>query len=611
MLLRRRGHKDPSARSRGQVLVMFVGSLVVLFGILAVVIDVSWYWANVLRVQRAADSAALAGVVNLPGNVPGAGADARAEAVKNGYDDDNVGADDPGVVVTPAQDGSNPRRLNVRIQAQIPTYFMRIFGMNTIAADRNATAEFVLPVPMGSPLNYYGIGCLSTNPIGGLTEAACTTAGNSNGPSGVPNATTGSTVRGGGAPSQLASQGFWGVAFTKGGDSRNGDAYLPTQISGPTIANPDYDPAGYGYTVEIPTGQTGTVAVFDPGFCGMPVLGSGRAGTGDEWTTNMGGSNPASVTTYFNLFRDTLNTPFKLNDDTLVYASGALFENMRQVDESGAHGTGSPQYASGSNGITRCDRASDAGYAYHMKWWTMPTGALPAGNYRLQVTSTNVVTGSGGGTVVNDPTVNSTVGAANRFGIEVMASAGAPRVYGGGRMASYANIQSGTQRFYLAQIDAVHAGKQLQIDLYDPGDVGGGAFLEVLSPDNSGNLPAGTYAYQPTTFSYTSRSKSTGAVGPSETNVQCIQTNRASGPPPGGAPSGTCLKVYDNTGSRFDGYWLTIVVPLPSNYGANGLTPSGETQPSWWKIQYRVAGGNDTTTWQVSITGNPVHLVVP
>ncbi len=37
--------------------------------LLAVVLDVSWYWANTLRVQRAADAAALAGAVYLPDDV--------------------------------------------------------------------------------------------------------------------------------------------------------------------------------------------------------------------------------------------------------------------------------------------------------------------------------------------------------------------------------------------------------------------------------------------------------------------------------------------------------------------------------------------------------------
>src|SRR5664280_412365 len=60
-------------RPRGQVLVIFVMSIFVLLGICAVVIDVSWYWANTLRVQRAADAACLAGVVSLPGDTVNAG----------------------------------------------------------------------------------------------------------------------------------------------------------------------------------------------------------------------------------------------------------------------------------------------------------------------------------------------------------------------------------------------------------------------------------------------------------------------------------------------------------------------------------------------------------
>jgi hypothetical protein len=36
----------------------------------------------------------------------------------------------------------------------------------------------------------------------------------------------------------------------------------------------------------------------------------------------------------------------------------------------------------------------------------------------------------------------------------------------------------------------------------------------------------------------------------------------------------------------------------------------------WWKIRYATGGttgdyGFDVTTWQVTIRGNPVHLVLP
>ena len=57
-------------RSHGQVLVIYAGALVFLIGLMAVVIDVTWYWTNTLKVQRAADAAALAGAVWLPDSRP-------------------------------------------------------------------------------------------------------------------------------------------------------------------------------------------------------------------------------------------------------------------------------------------------------------------------------------------------------------------------------------------------------------------------------------------------------------------------------------------------------------------------------------------------------------
>ena len=247
---------------------------------------------------------------------------------------------------------------------------------------------------------------------------------------------------------------------------------MPFRVSGPTANNAEYDPSGYGYTVEVPAGGGGRVYIFDAGFCGMPVNGSGRAGTGDEWTGNLGGTNPQPVSTYFNLY-DQNGSPFLLTDDILVWNSGSRFENMKQTDKSGLLGSGQPQYDTDAT-VTRCDRSTDANYQYHLKWWQLPI-TLPTGNYRLQVTTTKMVTASGGGTVVLDPNVNANVGAANRFGLEVTSSAGNPRIYGSSRMAAYANVQSGRQTFYLAQIDrASGAGKTVEIDLYDPGDVGGG-----------------------------------------------------------------------------------------------------------------------------------------
>ncbi len=140
-------------RQRGQVVVIFAGAIITLVALCAAVVDVAWYWTNNLRMQRAADAAALAGVVWLPGNVGTAYSTARQEAAKNGYTN---GVN--GITVMPVQDPDNARRLKVTISGPVGTFFARAVGINSFPARREAKADYVLPVPMGSPQNYYGVG---------------------------------------------------------------------------------------------------------------------------------------------------------------------------------------------------------------------------------------------------------------------------------------------------------------------------------------------------------------------------------------------------------------------------------------------------------------------
>src|SRR6267143_294831 len=94
----RRADRD----ERGQTLVIVALSLTALFGFMGLVADIGWYELNMIRIQRAADAAALAGVVYLPGNVGGAVTAAQAEAAKNGFAD---GVN--GVTVTAAPEALN------------------------------------------------------------------------------------------------------------------------------------------------------------------------------------------------------------------------------------------------------------------------------------------------------------------------------------------------------------------------------------------------------------------------------------------------------------------------------------------------------------------------
>jgi Flp pilus assembly protein TadG len=155
------GRRRPkSARERGQAIVIFAAAIVFFVGFLAIVVDVTWYWVNQLRVQRAADAAALAGAVWLPDTPGSALTTAVVAARQNGYSGGSSGCGTPataGTTVVTAQ--VNPARdvqLDTCVSAPVPTFFMRLFGINTLQATRTARAEFQLKLAMGSPINYLG-----------------------------------------------------------------------------------------------------------------------------------------------------------------------------------------------------------------------------------------------------------------------------------------------------------------------------------------------------------------------------------------------------------------------------------------------------------------------
>ena len=150
---------DGRMRERGQVLAIFAVMSIVLLGGAALVTDVTNWWMFEQRLQRAADAAALAGAVYMPEFFDTKATPAAiAEAKRNGFDDAL-----PNVVVTPRRDPSNPRKLIVDIDAPVQTNFARVFCweggpcLDKVDVGVTGAAEYVLPVPMGSPENYYGV----------------------------------------------------------------------------------------------------------------------------------------------------------------------------------------------------------------------------------------------------------------------------------------------------------------------------------------------------------------------------------------------------------------------------------------------------------------------
>ena len=524
------------ADQRGQAIVLTALLLPSLMGFMGLVVDIAWFQLNLVRIQRAADAAALAGTVYLPGNVSGAQTAALAAAQQNGFV-----AGTGGVSIAASQDAGNLNQLDVSISSPVRTWFMRIFGIDSITATRNARAEFILPLPMGSPQSYFGVHYLCRDSD---TPPACPAIPSASGVGTDP------------------SQGFWTAIEAKGTDHQSGDAYSTFYDSIAGANSPIYDPAGYSYIVSFPPGTTnGKVYLFDPIFCATGAgTGTGRRlGTGDFWLT----STHPGITTRFKLW-DTNGTPYTTADDILLYDSGALFANIDAVDKSADY-SGNLDYGGGYDGSSSADCSVAPLNAYHNVWWQLPSAALTGTQYRLQV-------------YTSDGTTNEN--AVNNFSIEATGNVAGIQVYGQTRMCTF-NAISGSSIFYLAQVAAVHAGKTLEIKVFDPGDISSTS-LKVEMPTTTGYVDA--------TFSWSA----TGCWGGCATSGSNV----------------TALQSSDRFTNFFNDQWVTIDVVLPTNYSAP--TPPGEPGPGWWKIEYVTPGnGQDVATWQVTIRGNPVHLVTP
>lgn len=139
------------SHERGATLVLAAAVLIVLMGMAGFAVDLGWLYSQRLEATKAAESAALAGVVHMPNPSfqpwgPGAEAFdvARDLAEAKGYEH-GVNS-----TVTPLEIAGFPNRLRVDVSRDVGTFFMRVFGVNTVTLDTTATAEQTPPLKIGS-----------------------------------------------------------------------------------------------------------------------------------------------------------------------------------------------------------------------------------------------------------------------------------------------------------------------------------------------------------------------------------------------------------------------------------------------------------------------------
>lgn len=480
-------------KDKGAVLIWVAGSLVVLLTMAAFAVDLGWIYLNRSRLQSAADAAALAGVVNLPGFPGDANADAASAAGSNGFP--------IGSRTTMATNITADNKMEVTLTTTVDTFFLRVIGMSSMDVQRSATAEYIKPVALGSPSNQFG------------------------GP----------------------GQNFWAAINGRYTEMQQGDPYAslcidhsntPETCSGST--NPLFRAGGYYYAVEVAPGSSGlNIQIYDGGHymdddCGSNWTCNGVSNPGDTSWRWQWPSSQRGVRIDLRLYAPD-QTPLDPTDNT----------DLRCTRQFPTVVADSPSAAQTNSG--------------HFNQWTGNNncsigGSITPGIWVLQFPSP-LYEGS------------------SKFGIRATTGSGpAPKVYGLLDMSIHVNFSGGHAEPYLAEVRPEHAGRTLEVDIFDLGEFNGTGQIWFINA--SGGTP------------------------------NCNWTS-SNGEQSAGYPTmGACSINISN--QRFNEDWLYVDLEIPETYTCDPTS----ALDCWWKIHIQAPGTTptDRTTWSARITGDPVRL---
>ncbi|MEM9200792.1 MAG: pilus assembly protein TadG-related protein [Actinomycetota bacterium] len=583
-------HPDQRSRrarvgDRGYAVIMTALLMIPLMGFAGFAVDVGGWYAQASSIQRAADAAALAGVVWQP-DFARAEATARVAASRNGY---THGVDGIEVRVTDA--GTQQIEVEI-IDTEVDLYFSGVF-LDAVEVGRSSTAEYVRAVPMGSPENFLG-----NDPVQG--EA--------------PN--------------------LWLATFGPNTSKRSGDRYHTTVCGGAIFCtgntNDEYAPEGYFFTIDVSAVQAAplNVEVFDAvhhqyqdrcdgnhrylfpdgdvasqswyatnedGLANYPEERYERGGSGNPggaaWCPGDNGLSGAYEMQV--IVRSPDDTPFDLDDNPVacwtrwgsdVPANQADFA-FDLTDESGRQPLGS---FSGT-GIAPAPTVYKF-REFFREWVNVCSITTPqVGEYIVQV-RTN---GQTSNPTITDPAAST--GGRNRYSIRTGFGSATNASFGTGvsisaegRLPMFVNVPPGAAStcagsptcFYIARVTPAYAGQQLQLDVFDLTD-GSAIDVTFVPPADSG-----LGSFTSCDFVFFNENGSTADLN--ETGCTALQSNNSQ---------------LRNGGSNGDS--IAAIIDIPVGYTCDEANPFG-----CWVTAQMVFYGNpsDTTTWSAVLTGDPIRL---
>jgi hypothetical protein len=321
---------------RGQVIVMVVIALVVLFSLVGLANDIGYAWRARLKMQAAADAAAIAGVDALfmgGGVTPSAAA--QAAATQNGFNNGSgtsINSNTVSVTVynppSSGPDSGNGNAVEVIIAQAQPTYFLAVAGFTSLSTSARAVAA------INSNSN-----CLySLNPsASGALDMAANTTINSTCGLAINSSSSTALIGGSGATISAPSLGI------VGGKSFSGS--LPTNTTTGVAATAD--PLAYMPTPST-SGSCTTLSAVGPNstanipigyYCGLTVKSNSTVNLTSSGTYAFNGSinlnsnttlNGSGVTLYFKSGSLNLSSNTVLNlsaPTTGTYAGIVIFQD--------------------------------------------------------------------------------------------------------------------------------------------------------------------------------------------------------------------------------------------------------------------------------------------
>lgn len=477
--------------------------LVLLLTCVALAVDGARLYAEGLRVQKAADLAALTGVTQVSNGTDSTSLKTVMDPLVKRNMPLMQGAS---FSETPTLTSGATNQLKVQVREDgFPLFFAPIFGFKSATVTREATAQYNAPVPMGNPTGTLG------DPGNGDGKVTIYK------PSDTGNVDSGSTANSGAALSVPQNM----KLSINGPDTlaENGDPYSPLYVlsdspfvsSGTTIINPfraQATPAFNGYDYKVTVNSTGYtyIQVYDAGTCQTGKFNDLAAGLGFgvPYLSGSPSYNNSNYATFYSLYKYNSAT----NQRTAVTNLTSGLTLGRDPNLS----TTAYNYPVIIAPTETCDSA------YASKWYTLAKIAGASGDtYIVNVSTCLNPSTRGTGTNTYD---NATIGSPpacygselNNFALRAVTTAldnecigndttttnacqqlvsnvvGSPTLGGMGRISVEVNSgAAGQSVIYLANIDQTYKGKWLMVKLFDPGDVSGASSIQIVRPD-------GTYA---------------------------------------------------------------------------------------------------------------------